>query len=74
MHVVALRSRRRVLLMGIKLEMSSSSGDDFVRGLVSLRATSGDKSVTWKLPERLIKPELLNLIVDELVAELAERG
>ena len=48
--------------------------DDFVNRVVRLRATKGKKSVTWRLPDRLLgDTDLLYRIIQELLIELDTR-
>jgi hypothetical protein len=48
--------------------------DDFVNSVVRLRATKGKKSVTWRLPDRLLgDTDLLYRIIQELLIELDTR-
>lgn len=58
----------------MRVRVSNANTDDFVRGLVTLLAENDVAGVSWSLPDRLAtRPDLMDGIMSELLAELEER-
>jgi hypothetical protein len=53
-----------------RLECTNCDDDDFVNRVVRLRATKGKKSVTWRLPDRLLGDTDLLYRIIQLLIEL----
>lgn len=56
------------------IEWTDKDGDDFIQGVVGIKATRDDGvSRTWKLPRRLMdNVDIGNLVVRELLDEVME--